>query len=128
MHIFERSLTVTKSDLDELNHVNNIRYVQWVQNIAKEHWLNNASAEIIRAYYWVMLSHCIEYKSAAFLGDSILIKTFVKKSEGVKSIRIVEIYNNNKTLLASSETTWCLMSSKTNKPARITEDIIKLFN
>ena len=128
MHIFERSLTVTKSDLDELNHVNNIRYVQWVQNIAKEHWLNNASAEIIRAYYWVMLSHCIEYKSAAFLGDSILIKTYVKKSHGVKSIRMVDIYNNSNALLASSETTWCLMSSKTNKPARITEDIIKLFN
>ncbi len=128
MQVFERSLIVTKSDLDELNHVNNIRYVEWVQNIAKAHWLNNASPEIIKEYYWVMLSHCIAYKSAAFLGDAILIKTYVKKSEGVKSIRMVDIYNNNNTLLASSETTWCLMSSKINKPARITEDIIKLFN
>ena len=39
MQIFETSRIVKTNDLDELNHVNNIRYVEWVQNIAKAHWL-----------------------------------------------------------------------------------------
>lgn len=128
MQIFESSLQVTQNDLDELNHVNNIRYIEWVQDIAKAHWLKYASKNIITEYFWVMLSHCIEYKSAAYLNDCIKLKTYVIKSEGVKSVRIVEMFNDKNKLLAKSETTWCLMSSKTNRPARITSEIIELFN
>lgn len=128
MDIFESSLNVSQSDLDDLNHVNNVKYVEWVQNIAKAHWLNNASQNIIKEYYWVMLSHCIEYQNSAFLNETISIKTYVKKSEGVKSIRIVEIYNENEKLLVKSETKWCLINAKTHKPARITEEIIHLFS
>lgn len=128
MKVFDSSLTVSQSDLDELNHVNNVKYVEWVQNIAKAHWLNNASQKIIKEYYWVMLSHCIEYKSAAFLNELISLKTYVKKSEGVTSVRIVEMFNENNKLLATSETKWCLVNAKTHKPARITEEIIHLFN
>ena len=75
-----------------------------------------------------MLSHFIEYKSAAFLNDKIKFKTYVVKSEGVTSVRMVEISDANNKLLAKSETTWCLMSAKTNKPARITSEIIELFS
>jgi acyl-CoA thioester hydrolase len=128
MQIFETSRIVKPNDLDELNHVNNIRYVEWVQNIAKAHWLQNASPKIIKDYYWVMLSHCIEYKSAAFLNDNIKLKTYVTKSEGVTSVRIVEISNANNKLLAKSETRWCLISNQTNRPARITAEIIDLFS
>ena len=128
MQIFETSTIVKPNDLDELNHVNNVRYIEWVQNIAKAHWLQNASQKIIKDYYWVMLSHCIEYKSAAILNDSIKLKTYVTKSEGVTSVRVVEINNSSDKLLAKSETTWCLMSTKTNRPARITAEIIELFS
>lgn len=128
MQIFETSTIVKPDDLDELNHVNNVRYVEWVQNIAKAHWLHSASKQIIKDYYWVMISHCIEYKSAAFLNDSIKFKTYVVKSEGVTSVRMVEISDANNKLLAKSETTWCLMSAQTNRPARITAEIIELFS
>ncbi|MCJ7756968.1 MAG: thioesterase, partial [Gillisia sp.] len=32
--IYEIGIKVTKEDLDELQHVNNVRYVQWIQDIA----------------------------------------------------------------------------------------------
>jgi len=41
--IYEMELKVTKEDLDELQHVNNVRYVQWIQDIAKAHWENVSS-------------------------------------------------------------------------------------
>lgn len=128
MQIFETSTIVKPNDLDELNHVNNVRYVEWVQNIAKAHWVHSASKQILKDYYWVMLSHFIEYKSAALLNDSIKFKTYVVKSEGVTSVRMVEISNANNKLLAKSETTWCLMSVQTNRPTRITSEIIELFS
>ena len=128
MQTFETTLVVTQNDLDELNHVNNIRYVEWVQDVAKSHWLSNASPEIINNYYWVMLSHYIEYKSEALLNDAIKLKTYVINCEGVTTTRMVEICNSNDKLLAKSETTWCLINSQTKRPAQITPEIIDLFS
>ena len=129
MQILKKEITVTKTDLDQLNHVNNVRYVQWVQDIAEAHWLKNASQQILESYYWVLVKHTINYKGQAFLGDTILIKTFVESSEGVSSIRKVEMYNQNSgKLIITSETKWCLIDKKSNRPTRITSEIAELFN
>ena len=129
MQVFETQIIVTKDDIDELNHVNNVRYVQWVNDAAKFHWQQNATKEITDNYYWVLLNHNIAYKSSALLNDVITLKTYVSKSEGVTSTRIVEMYNSEThKLLAKSETNWCLIDYKTNRPTRITVEIINLFN
>ena len=128
MQVYEKLITVQQDDLDYLNHVNNVRYVQWVQDVAGEHWLSKASAQILDNYFWVMVSHHIQYKGQAFLNDVLLLKTFVVKSEGISSTRRVEIYNKISTkLLATSETIWCFMSKENNRPTRITEEIVGLF-
>ena len=128
MQIFTKLIKVTQQDLDELHHVNNVRYVQWVQDIAEAHWMSKATHEILEHYFWVMISHHIQYKGQAFLNDELLIKTFVVKSEGVTSIRTVEIYSQNSgKLLTTSETIWCFMSKENNRPARITQEIVDLF-
>jgi acyl-CoA thioester hydrolase len=128
MNFFESNITVNSNDLDELNHVNNVRYVQWVQDVAKEHWQKKATTEMQKKFFWVMINHCIEYKNSAYLNDIIMLKTYIKSSEGPISNRIVEI-TNSKTgkLLAKSETKWCLINAQTNKPLRITAEITNLF-
>ncbi|GAA4885453.1 acyl-CoA thioesterase [Flaviramulus aquimarinus] len=128
MNTYEITLVVTKEYIDDLNHVNNVHYVQWVQNIAKAHWQSKASEDIQTQYSWFLMSHFIEYKSAAFLNDLIKIKTYVEKSEGLTSTRIVEMYNENTNkLLAKSETKWCFMNAKSGRPTRITKEIVDLF-
>lgn len=129
MQIFEQTITVSKNDLDQLNHVNNVRYVQWVQDIAEAHWLKNAPRTILDHYFWVMLSHHIEYKGEAVLGDELTVKTYVSKSEGLFSIRHVEITNNTKAkLIVTSETKWCFMNTATKKPNRIPPEVAQLFD
>lgn len=129
MQIFQKQITVSKSDLDQLNHVNNVRYVQWVQDIAEAHWLKNASASILKNYFWFLVKHTIDYKGQAFLDDIIEIKTFVASSEGVSSIRKVEMYNQTSgKLIITSETKWCLLDAKSQRPTRITSEIANLFN
>ena len=129
MDVFVDKKTVSNQDLDQLNHVNNVRYVQWVQNIAEKHWLNKASKDILNTCYWVLIEHTITYKQAAVLGDIVRIETHILSSDGVKSIRQVQFYNDaTDVLLASSKTTWCFMDTKTNRPKRITKDIAVLFN
>jgi len=129
MQTYEKHIVVKQKDIDERSHVNNIRYVEWVQEIAQEHWESKINDEIRNRYYWIMLSHFINYKAEALLGDVLRLKTFVTKSEGLKSIRQVEIYNKNTNkLLTTSETIWCLMAHENNKPTRITAEITGLFS
>jgi len=129
MQTFEQIHTVIADDLDELDHVNNVQYVHWVNDIAKMHWQKNASDEMLEDFFWVLLTHHIEYKSSAVLNDSILLKTYVTKAEGVTSIRIVEMYlKGSNKLIATSETKWCLMDVKTKRPTRITQELANLFN
>lgn len=129
MQTFQKIITVSEEDLDQLNHVNNVRYVQWVQDIAEAHWLQNVTKDILDNYFWVLVSHHIEYKSEATFGDQLKIKTFVSKSEGVSSIRHVEISNlNTNKIVTVSETKWCFMDIKTKRPTRITPEVASLFD
>ena len=128
MQIFEKTIVVSEDDLDDLNHVNNVRFVQWVQDIAKEHWLTYVSKAILESYSWFLVNHFIEYKNQALLGDTLILRTFVPKVEGVSTTRHVEIINaQTQKLIVSSKTKWCLIDSKTKRPTRITTEIAELF-
>ena len=60
---FEIQLIVTAADIDELNHVSNVVYVRWVQEVAVAHWQALASEEAQRKVVWVVLRHEIDYKT-----------------------------------------------------------------
>ena len=129
MQTFEKTITVTQEDLDQLNHVNNVRYVQWVQDIAKAHWMLRAPNQILDDYFWVLVRHTIDYKNQAVLGDILKLKTYVLNSEGVTSVRMVEIFNaSTNKLLVKSETKWCFMDKKTYRPTRILAEVANLFD
>ncbi|MDG2367838.1 MAG: thioesterase, partial [Flavobacteriaceae bacterium] len=65
MKTLEKEITVSENDLDDLNHVNNVVYIKWVQEIAKNHWKSLVSSEVFKNYYWVLLEHQIKYLSPA---------------------------------------------------------------
>lgn len=128
MKVYEYQITVSEKDLDELNHVNNVVFVQWVQDIAASHWLSVSTAELRKKYSWVVLRHEIEYTGAAFLHNVLRVKTWVQHSAGVRSERHVEFYNlKTNRLLVRAKTIWCLLDAITLRPKRIEADIIKLF-
>jgi len=129
MKTYETTLLVTAAHIDDLNHVNNVHYVQWVQDIAKAHWQSKASKDMQTRYSWFLLSHFIEYKSAAFLNDTVHLKTYIANAEGVTYTRIVEMHNaTTNKLLAKSETKWCFINTKTERPSRIPQEIVDLFD
>lgn len=126
--IFEKSITVKASDLDELKHVNNVQYVQWIQDIAKEHWEKRANKEILNTYFWVVIRHEIDYKKQAFLNDELIIQTFVGEHTHVTSQRLVNIINKEtKEVLVKAKSTWCLMDYKTKKPVKISQEMLRVF-
>jgi acyl-CoA thioester hydrolase len=129
MQVYEQSRVVESQDIDHLNHVNNIRYLEWIQAIARAHWTSLTTQEQRQANFWVVLRHEIDYKASAFVGDSLRIKTYVSECAGVTSIRIVEIYNaDTQKLLVKSKTKWCMTDPQTQRPKRIPNDILTIFD
>jgi len=126
MSVFETNYTVVTSNIDELNHVNNVVYLQWIQDIANLHWNELKQGVDTAVYVWVVIRHEIDYLNQALLGDTLLAKTWVGKTAGLKSIRHVEFYRNNK-LLVKAQTTFCLLHAKSFKPMRITDEILAML-
>jgi len=128
METFEKRIVVTREDLDELEHVNNVRYVQWIQDISKEHWQKVAPDEMKAGILWVVKNHNIDYLSAAVLEDEILVRTYIADTKGALSIRRVEMYNSKTNqLLVRSNTEWCLLKAQNLRPIRVSEAIKKVF-
>lgn len=125
---YHKMLTVRSTDLDELNHVNNIRYLEWIQQISKEHWEQRVDAQTLREMVWVVRNHNITYYESALLNDQVSISTQVLTWRGPLSIREVKMVNNKSgKLLVMAKTEWCALHSETLRPIRVPEAVQKLF-
>ena len=129
MKPFEQTIRVAKAHLDELQHVNNVQYLQWVQDIAGAHWQSLIAGKTEAFGLWVVRSHHIEYKRQAKLGDNLKAVTHVELTKGFLSERIVRFYlEDTTTLVAQCSTQWCYLDPTTQKLLRIPEDIHALFS
>ena len=126
MKVHEKKIEVQLIHLDELQHVNNVQYLQWIQDVSKEHWLAEVDQKVLEKYYWVVRGHHIEYKKQAFLGDIIIARTYVASYKGPFSERVVQFYKDE-TLLVEAKSNWCLINFKEQKPSRVPEEIKQLF-
>ena len=123
---FNFSFTVDNTSIDILNHVNNVTYLKWAQTVAEKHWKIISTAEINNKFVWVVIRHEVDYFSAAYLNDKIVLKTWIGESYGVKSDRYVNILKEGK-VICSVKTTWCLLDKKSMKPVRIPNDIMNIL-
>jgi acyl-CoA thioester hydrolase len=125
--VFTQSLIVSAADMDALQHVNNVVYLQWVQDIAEAHWNHVATMEMKQQCAWVVVKHEIEYFLPAFKGDELHVRTWVEWSEGVRSLRKVEFYNTQQKLVVRAATLWCLLDAQTMKPRKIDTSVAQAF-
>lgn len=123
---FHKQYIVKPQDIDSLQHVNNVVYLQWANDIAEQHWSELSNPTVDSKYFWVCLRHEIDYLGEALLGDTLDIFTWVGISKGAKSTRHITISKGEK-LLCSLVSTWCLIDAQTKRPTRINEDIRALL-
>ena len=130
MNKFTQKIIVTKNHLDDLDHVNNVQYLHWAQEIAKSHWSYLIKNINEKFGVWVVRHHDDTYKLGAYLGDKILISTYIKTVKGPISERIVEFHNSKEEkLLVKVISKWCYLNdTKTRKISHIPGFINKMFN
>lgn len=127
--VYTRAFTIPASAIDENGHVNNVAYVQWMQDIAVEHYaaIGGIAAQGEHAT-WVIREHRIEYFLPAFAGEEIEIRTWVENVRRVRSLRKYEFVrkSDGKTLV-KGETDWVFVDAKTGVPRAIPEEVSKVF-
>ena len=127
-NIFEFEFTVLPEHLDALQHVNNVVYVQWMQDAASKHWSTYVSSELNEKILWVARHHEIDYLSQSFLHDELLMKTWTGDYSGVSWDRHYEIIrkSDNKKII-SAKSVWILLDKKTFKTKRIDEEVLNVL-
>lgn len=125
---FSHNIIITKSDIDELGHVNNVIYLKWVQEVAAAHWNSAANKVMKQKYSWVVLRHEIDYRQPVFLTDRIVGYTWVGDYRGPRFERFVKLcIKGSEKIVAEAKTDWCLLDATTMKPKRIDEEILNLL-
>ena len=129
--IFRHELTVPESAVDMNGHVNNVVYVQWMQDVAV---LHSEATGGTRAMHtaggtWVVRSHTIEYLSPAFADEEVAALTWVVNFRRVRSIRRHKFFRkSDNTLLARGETEWVFVDTESGRPRMIPDEVMQLFS
>jgi acyl-CoA thioester hydrolase len=128
--VYSFTFVISPDVIDENGHVNNVHYVQWMQDIAVKHYESIGGVPPTQAIgaTWVVRSHTIEYFKPAFAGDEIEVRTWVVNLRRVRSQRRYEFVRiSDGKLLVGGETDWVFVDIKTGYPVAIPENIVSLF-
>jgi len=133
--VFEYEVAVRPEDIDIVGHVNNVVYVQWMQDAAVAH--SEALGWPFRRYQelgagWVARLHQIEYLQPAMPGDRVVIKTWVADMKRVTSTRRYQMVryegeDRKEVLLAAAHTQWAFIDFAKRLPRRSPEDMVATF-
>lgn len=123
---FEHAFTVQPDDIDRQGHVNNVRYVQWIQDAAVAHWQATATAAHLASVTWVVLRHEVDYLRPAFADEAITVRTWVSEMNGVRCERFTEIQRGEE-ILVKAKSIWCALDAQTLRPRRIDAQLKEIF-
>jgi acyl-CoA thioester hydrolase len=124
-------LIVGEDDLDEMNHVNNLRYLKWCLKAAVAHsahvgWNSQRYHEF--GFGFVVRAHKIKYRIPAVLHDQVVVQTWIQTMEKVSSDRRYHIVRKSDgKRLAEAETTWVYVDLQTLALTRIPDEVRNAF-
>lgn len=120
------AIAVAPDDIDFMGHVNNARYLNWVQDAVLDHWRAFAPPQAVAAHLWVALKHEITYRKPGFLGDAVVATVLLEKVQGVRAV-YETVIRRGEDILAEVRSTWCSIDAETLRPARLTRDVVARF-
>ncbi len=123
--------TVGPADVDAMRHVNNARYVAWMDRAAYAHsahlGYDMAAYQKLNAAF-VVRRHEIDYLAEAFEGERVVVATWPCMMERFTATRRHQIVRiSDGTTLVRALTTWVFIDTATGRPRRMPADLIATF-
>ena len=128
MSRFTLTFTAGPEHIDELGHVNNAVWVQWIQAIAGAHWEAVVPPEHAAAHIWVVTRHEIDYRGNVVAGETVTAETWVPDPpKGARFDRHVRFLGTDGQVKVEAVTTWALIDRATGRLLRVTPEIAAPF-
>jgi len=127
---FYYEFRVTGDSIDQNGHVNNVVYIQWMQDVAVLHSEKCGGTAAMQQFgaTWVVRSHAIDYLSPAFADDLIIAETWVANFRKVRSLRKYKFIRiSDGKILARGETDWVFVSVEKGRPLAVPEVVQTCF-
>ncbi len=122
------TFTALPDHIDELGHVNNAVWVDWIQQIATAHWSAVAAPEHQAQYIWVVTRHEIDYRGNVGPGDVVTAETWIPTGpSGARFDRRVDFRDAAGKVIVSANTTWAMIDRASGRLARVREDVTAPF-
>ena len=128
LSVYQFAIGVTENDVDRNGHVNNVVYIQWMQDAAIAHARASGCTKASQTVgaTWVVRTHHIEYLSPLFAGDRVTVLTWPANFQRVRSTRKYKFVRaKDGAVIARAETDWVFVNAKTGRPQSIPEEVRK---
>ena len=125
---FALSFTARPDHIDELGHVNNTVWVDWIQQIAVAHWESAAAPQHRAQYFWVVTRHEIDYRGNVGPGETVIAETFIPSAPtGARFDRRVDFRNAAGKVIVSAKTTWAMLERANGRLMRVRDEVTAPF-
>jgi acyl-CoA thioester hydrolase len=129
--VYTQELEIQPQHCDVQNHLNNVVYVQWVQDVAIAAYRSKGYSRVTdegNNIIWFVRRHEIDYLAPAFVGETIRAATWVERGTLSTFFRRTEFTRGvDQQLVCRSLTEWCYFDANRNRPAKIPGDIKAAF-
>ena len=126
--IFTLAVTARPEHIDELGHVNNAVWVQWIQEVALSHWYSVADPAHQDNYIWVVVRHEIDYLRPAFDGETLNGRTWVGVApKGARFDRHMEFVGSDGKIRIRAVTQWAIIDQAAGRPIRVPPEVVAPF-
>ena len=125
---FEMTFTAASEHIDELVHVNNAVWVQWMEEVATTHWRAVANPEHQDRFFWVVVRHEIDYLRAVLEGETITARTWAgERPQGARFDRNIEFTGEDGKVRVRSRTDWAIIEKASGRPIRVPAEVVAPF-
>jgi acyl-CoA thioester hydrolase len=125
---YQKKITASPEDIDELGHVNNAAWVRWIQDIATAHWYAVAKPEHSEVYMWVVTRHEIDYLRSVGPGETVIGRTWVPDPpKGARFDRHMEFTGEDGKTRVRAKTTWAIIERASGRPIRVPPEVAAPF-
>lgn len=129
--VFDLQIKVKPEHIDILGHVNNVVYVQWMQDVASAHieTLGVGLEQYLEMKHaMVAIEHYVQYRKAALLGDDIILRTWLYDINALYLFRQYAFFRaSDKSLLFTGNTKWACIEIATGRPKRMSPTFIQAY-
>mgnify|MGYP003601231033 FL=1 len=129
--VFDLRIQVKPEHIDVLGHVNNVVYVQWMQDVATAHieTLGVGLEQYLEMKHaMVAVEHHVQYRKAAMLNDDIILRTWLYDINALYSFRQYAFFNGkDNSLLFTGNTKWACIEISSGRPKRMSPTFIQAY-